>query len=90
MTFIVEDLNANYFDILFHAGALLQNMSDDGQLTHVKLLYQKAEKRQFGEILELKLISLHNPELILEGSIAINKVLGLTNSRLLGAYCQLD
>ena len=90
LTLLVDDPNASHEEILFTAGQLLQNMSDEGEFPNIKVENKKLHKRQFGDILDFAISSKKNPELRLSASLGINKFLGLTNSRMLYTYCQLD
>lgn len=60
------------------------------EFKHIKILDFRVNKRTFGDILDFQIQSKINPKIKVEASIAVNKHLGVANSKLLATYCLLD
>ena len=60
------------------------------EFKHCKILDIRVNKRTFGDILDFQIQSKLNPKVKVEASIAVNKNLGVANSKLIATYCLLD
>ncbi len=60
------------------------------EFKNCKILDIRVNKRTFGDILDFQIQSKQNSKLKVEASIAVNKNLGFSNSKLIATYCLLD
>jgi hypothetical protein len=90
MTFIVDESNAYYSEILKEASKLLYEMDAGMELQNGKIQNIKVSKRTFGDILDFQIQSKRDPSIKVEASIGVNKHLGIQNSLLIRTYCLLD
>ena len=60
------------------------------EFKYSKILDVRVNKRTFGDILDFQIQSKLNPKVKVEASIAVNKNLGVANSKLIATYCFLD
>lgn len=90
MTLITDEVNINHTEVLFVAKEIIQLMNDERSFPNIKIENVKTARRAFGDLLDFNAVSKSNPELRVEASISINKILGVRNSMMIKTYCQID
>ena len=60
------------------------------EFKHCYIVDIRVNKRTFGDILDFQIQSKFNSKIKVEASIAVNKHLGVANSKLIAKYCSLD